>query len=217
MNKKISTEERFFNKVKKQVNGCWLWVGAKTGSNKYGYFHLSAKEGCVFAHRYSFELSKGPIPEGMLVCHTCDIPTCVNPDHLFLGTHKENAIDRSKKGRNKCFKKLNDDDVKIIKSSTISQNKLSKQFNVSRRTIASIQYGETWSDIKSDDSISYTFSCQICKQKSNQIIHKDTNYKYRRISDKLCLKCDRALKLFGSNKDYLSAAIKFLDNDQSSS
>lgn len=213
---KLTVEQRFWSKVSKQENGCWLWTAAKNGHG-YGSFRISIKDKNKIAHRYSFELVNGPIPVGMILCHSCDVTSCVNPDHLFLGTHKDNAIDRNKKGRGKCFRKLTDNDVKIIKSSTISQSKLSKQFGVSRRTIASIQYGETWIDVKSDDNISETFICKICKQKSSQIIHKDTNYKYRRISDELCLKCDKALKLFGSNKDYLSAAIKFLEKDQSSS
>jgi hypothetical protein len=208
MNNKLSIQERFWNKVSKTENGCWIWTAGKNGHG-YGYFRVS-KNKDITAHRYSFELSNGPIMDGKIICHSCDVPACVNPDHLFLGTHKDNAIDRNKKGRGKCFKKLSDDNVKIIKSSTMSQNKLSKQFGVSRRTIASIQYGETWVDVESTADVSKTFTCQICNQEASHTIHKDTNYQYRRISDELCLKCDRALKLFGSNKDYLLAAVKFL-------
>ena len=92
--------ESFFEKIDKSddENGCWKWQAALDG-NDYGIF-------CVFktnfrAHRFSYEWHKGLIPKGMMVCHTCDNPPCVNPDHLFLGTAKDNAQDMVKKGRNR--------------------------------------------------------------------------------------------------------------------
>lgn len=74
---------------------CWLWIGANNGM--YGKFNFAGI--CVSAHRVSWELHRGEIPEEMDVLHTCDTPLCVNPDHLWLGTKKDNQQDSIRKGR----------------------------------------------------------------------------------------------------------------------
>lgn len=82
-------------------SGCWLWLGAANpaGYGKMGVTISPYKYKYIDAHRISYTLHKGEIPEGLQVLHECDNPSCVNPDHLFLGTQKENLEDRDKKGR----------------------------------------------------------------------------------------------------------------------
>jgi hypothetical protein len=98
-----SDVERFWSKVRK-TNGCWLWTGALLGSLGYGQFSLSRgvpRGGRVsqYAHRLSWALSHGSIPNNQHVLHSCDVPRCVNPAHLFLGTHRTNMEDAARKGR----------------------------------------------------------------------------------------------------------------------
>ncbi|WP_081992063.1 HNH endonuclease signature motif containing protein [Collimonas arenae] len=82
------------------IAGCWIWIGSvKRGRNGDERPQIRDKATSRLAYRVSYELFKGPIPEGFLVCHTCDIGVCVNPSHLFLGTHKDNQQDAVRKGR----------------------------------------------------------------------------------------------------------------------
>jgi hypothetical protein len=90
-------KERFWRLVdKSSPNGCWTWKGWK---NAKGYGRFQIELNSVIAHRVSFFLDTGTLNENLLVCHSCDNPSCVNPAHLFLGTAKDNAYDCIAKGR----------------------------------------------------------------------------------------------------------------------
>lgn len=97
--------ERFWKRVDRveRPDACWLWKGTKTRLG-YGQIGADAQPGIyrpavLYAHRVAWELANGPIPTGLFVCHRCDTPGCVRPDHLFLGTQTDNMRDAAKKGR----------------------------------------------------------------------------------------------------------------------
>lgn len=96
MPKSRPLEERFWEKVRK-TDGCWEWTGAKAAG--YGCIGGGPGKGLVKAHRLSWEMHNGPAPDGLCVLHHCDNPTCVRPDHLYVGTQKQNADDRESRGR----------------------------------------------------------------------------------------------------------------------
>lgn len=148
---RLKTEEqRFWEKVEKGP-GCWLWTSA-LGSKGYGIFWKDPITRSVFAHRYSFELSKGAIPEGMVVLHSCDNPQCVKLDHLSYGSIRDNALDAMCKGRlaagarNGGGRKLTEDQVREIWESrdSIGCKRAAVIYAVSSQTIKAIRRGKLW-------------------------------------------------------------------------
>jgi hypothetical protein len=146
-------EERFFKKVNK-TDTCWLWT-AYVQQNGYGQVRINKK--AYSAHRVSYmHHNKTEIPEGLCVCHSCDVPACVNPDHLFLGTHQDNMDDRTKKGRaqkrdgDKCPTcKLTKEQVLEIAAlfDTHTNLQLGKEYDISKSTISHIRTGRAWSTV----------------------------------------------------------------------
>lgn len=148
-------KERFWAKVRK-TDGCWLWMASKR-TNGYGQFSVGGGNiGMSYAHRVSWELHNGPIPAGLSVCHHCDVRSCVNPGHLFLGTQFDNLADMTEKGRRThagrglpgeaCgHSKLTDAKVREIRARCGQTHEcIAKEFGVSRRAISFIRSGETW-------------------------------------------------------------------------
>ncbi len=131
-------------------SGCWLWEGWVHPS---GYCRTSINNVTKLAHRVSFEAFRGPIAKGLLVCHRCDVRTCVNPNHLFLGTSNDNNQDMFVKGRHKPARgeraggaKLTALDVESIRRllGTKSQREIAIQFGVRQPVISDISTGKSW-------------------------------------------------------------------------
>lgn len=124
----------------KMAGDCWLWVGGKNHEG-YGVLHINGR--LTRAHRASYIAFKGDIPADRIIMHTCDNPTCVNPEHLLLGTHKNNSDDKIHKGRH-CNRKLTEGDVEIIRKYDGTIEKIAIMFGVSASTIARIKCGRIW-------------------------------------------------------------------------
>lgn len=145
-----SVQERFDDKWSPVPEaGCWLWEGDALSSG-YGRMKLNGEQ--VRAHRVSYDLHKGPIPEGMHILHKCDTPACVNPDHLWAGTHAENMADRAAKGRgvrgaSVCTAKLNDESAMEVYQAAGSQRAIAKEFGISQFAVHQIKTKKTWKHI----------------------------------------------------------------------
>lgn len=138
---------------------CWMWHGA-TISAGYGSFRWTRQHHT--AHRFAYELANGPIAEGLLVCHRCDVPGCCNPSHLFAGTYQDNSTDMVRKGRYGPRRnwlqgsqiktaKLTEAQVVDIKSAlqdNVTQTQLARQYGVSVTVIHNIAHGKIWRHVQ---------------------------------------------------------------------
>ena len=143
-----TVEQRFHEKVEFiPFSTCHWWIGS-TGCAGYGELNISGK--AQRAHRIAFEMANGPIPEGKIICHKCDNPSCVNPSHLFVGTYRDNLKDMYSKGRENNRRsrggKLDHDDVKEIRNlkGKLSQRAIGAMFNVSHAHVGDIHSGKRW-------------------------------------------------------------------------
>ena len=153
MNK--SLKERILSKIEMEpLSGCWLWSGG-VGSDGYGKISVGTKT--MQAHRLSYEVFKGNIGT-MQVLHRCDVPCCVNPSHLFLGTNIDNVMDKIRKNRQSrkggpsygsknYFSKLNEQDVLEIRKSLLSIEELAKKYGVTKHTVFNIKNRFSWKHI----------------------------------------------------------------------
>lgn len=143
--------DRFWAKVHKS-EGCWLWIGSLTYS---GYGHLQrgrAGEGWINAHRASWELHFGPIPKDVLVLHACDNRRCVRPDHLFLGSPRDNTADMYAKGRAAIGVKhgnavLTPETVKWIRNTPWPIIRMARHLGLNRTTVRDALRKKTWKHV----------------------------------------------------------------------
>lgn len=146
----------------KSASECWKWTGAQEGEGAKhgtGYGCVSFDGHQLKCHRLAYQLSRGEIAKGKLVCHTCDNPPCCNPSHLFLGTHKENDTDMRLKGRahvergsKRYNAKLNEEQVAIIKAEAPFRKygwgrAIAKRFGVGATAINNIVQGHRWKHV----------------------------------------------------------------------
>ncbi len=147
-------ESRFWANVK-ATSTCWLWTAGRHELG-YGKFWLNGRT--IGAHRVAYEIVHGPIPDGMFVCHACDVPACVRPSHLFLGSQADNIADKHTKGRhhdqrgesNNGRVKLTDDLVRDIRASASRGERgawIARRVGVSPATVCDVVKRRTWRHI----------------------------------------------------------------------
>lgn len=145
----VSIRDKFFFHVfPEPMSGCWLWDGPQTSRGGYGQFAFGDRRN-IKAHRYSYELHKGPIPDSLFVCHKCDTPACVNPDHLYVGTAADNAADavsrnRSCRGQKNTHAILTEIQVRQIRRSTASVAVLVSRYGIAESTVRAVLKRHSW-------------------------------------------------------------------------
>lgn len=152
----LAVRERFESKWMPEPNsGCWLWFGI-FDKNGYGRFplYLDGKNRVLLAHRISWEIYRGET-NGLFVLHKCDVPACINPDHLFLGTQADNMADCARKGRavgnrglvvgeKHGMSKLTWEAVREIRDSSLTQYQLADKFGVHQSLVSLVQRRKIW-------------------------------------------------------------------------
>jgi hypothetical protein len=145
--------ENLLSKASTTPSGCMEWQKAK---NQYGYGVVWVPPKLTLAHRHAWTLAKGAIPAGMYVCHSCDNRSCVNPDHLFIGTAADNTADMIKKGRKingvpsdrrgekSATAKLNEYQVIEILTSRERQADIALRFGICQQTVSDIKRRKRW-------------------------------------------------------------------------
>jgi hypothetical protein len=142
-------EDLFWSKVEiKNPESCWVWAGTK--NRRYGQFHFRGDT--IPAHRVSWMINRGPIPRGLWALHACDNPPCVNPDHLWLGTHTDNIKDMWDKGRGASAEKNGRTQIstetakhiKILLGIGTRVPVICSFLNVTRMTVYAIKDGRSW-------------------------------------------------------------------------
>lgn len=146
-----TNKERLLPKVNTQnPSDCWEWGGAR---DRRGYGRLNILGKTALAHRISWEAFRGPIPDGLHVCHSCDNPPCINPAHLFLGTDRDNIRDAAAKNRlapsrarGEMHRKarLTEEDVRAIRGSAESNGQLAERYKVSKGAIKGVRTRKNW-------------------------------------------------------------------------
>ncbi len=147
------TKESFMRKTIK-TDSCWLWGAAICRTSGYGRCSLNGRVSNV--HRVAYELFVGPVPKGLVLRHTCDNKTCVNPAHLRPGTQKQNIADRDKRGRtargeqhgSAKISENTEHEIRRLSGEGLSQRKVASQFGISQRQVGRIVHGLSWRYLK---------------------------------------------------------------------
>ena len=144
---------RFFSKVnvRPSMEDCWEWIGA-TGRGAMGYGSFSVDQHNLSAHRFSYEYFHGRIPEGLVIRHRCDNPTCVNPWHLETGTHYDNVLDRvirnrTSRGTANGRAKLTEDQVLDIYHDPRPATHVAKDYGIDHTSVHNIRNGKNWAHV----------------------------------------------------------------------
>lgn len=149
MNYLESATKRFYERfIPITETGCWIWE-ACLGNHGYGVIGYGGHQKTICAHRFSWMIHHGEIPEGMDVLHKCDVRACVNPSHLFLGTQRDNNKDKIKKsrqakGRQLPISKLSEEAVREIRKSTETQAMLAIRYGVNQSEISRVKNWQAW-------------------------------------------------------------------------
>lgn len=142
--------DRFAKSYRVNEDGCWIWTKGYAGGTNGRYGMLRFPDGSsIPAHRLSYELHNGPIPKGLFVCHRCDVPACVNPEHLFVGTAADNNADRDAKGRTLARElhpraKITEEIVAAIRASDDDCPTLARRYGIDRTHAWRIKVGKSW-------------------------------------------------------------------------
>lgn len=148
--------ERFYRAIEfDPFGGCWLWAGTLLKSTGYGQLQIDGRS--VGAHRFSYRIHKGDIPDGHCICHRCDVRACVNPYHLFVGTQRDNVLDMLAKGRGRARHGsaaanalLTEADIPTIRrliANGEANRRIAERFNVSPDVINAIRRGRSWKHV----------------------------------------------------------------------
>lgn len=148
--------DRLSRYIPEPNSGCWLWEGAVASARKpYGRLTIGSKylgtRRFIGAHVLSYQVFRGDVPAGMYVCHRCDTPACINPDHLFIGTHQDNFDDCRRKGRTVYpprMAHLSESQarhvINLLATGTLSRSKIAAMFGVGWCVVKDIDIGRTW-------------------------------------------------------------------------
>lgn len=158
--RRASILARFWSRVNREkAKGCWPFTGY-IATHGYGHFQFT-EDGIHYrerAHRFVWFIRHGDIPAGMEICHRCDNPACVNPDHLFLGTHQQNCLDSIHKGRKRTWglQKLNAEQVRAIRRRVVQgelQRVIASDFGIAHNTVSQIANRQTWAHLSDSDDV----------------------------------------------------------------
>ena len=178
-------EERFWAAVVKTSGGCWLFNGVK--QKRYAVISKGPGLGMISVHRLSYEMHKGNIPVGMYICHKCDVKSCVNPEHLYVGTHEDNNRDNRERGRffiskgrplsvrgkykkNRCLSAENRQRmIEEYKSGAFTQMELARRYRMSQGAVSATIRG--WPGRKPDGGKRRTgfFRCKLRSEAYDEI------------------------------------------------